>query len=31
MIGRRKRLLAYIQKQDPGRYQTLIGRLGVRR
>ncbi len=31
MIGRRKRLLAYIQKQDPGRYQTLIGRLGIRR
>ena len=31
MIGRRKRLLAYIQNEDPARYQTLIGRLGIRR
>ena len=31
MIGRRKRLLAYIQKGDPQRYQTLIARLGIRR
>ena len=31
MIGRRKRLLAYIQKKDYGRYQQLIGRLGIRR
>ncbi|MDJ0725943.1 MAG: 30S ribosomal protein S15 [Prochloraceae cyanobacterium] len=31
MIGRRKRLLAYIQKGDPQRYQSLIGRLGIRR
>jgi small subunit ribosomal protein S15 len=30
MIGRRKRLLAYIQKQDQKRYQALIGRLGIR-
>ena len=31
MIGRRKRLLAYIQKEDPKRYQSLIARLGIRR
>jgi small subunit ribosomal protein S15 len=31
MIGRRKGLLSYIQKNDPDRYQTLIGRLGIRR
>jgi small subunit ribosomal protein S15 len=31
MIGRRKRLLAYIQKGDPQRYQKLIARLGIRR
>jgi small subunit ribosomal protein S15 len=31
MIGRRKRLLAYINKQDPERYQNLIQRLGLRR
>ena len=31
MIGRRKRLLAYIQKQDYSRYQALIARLGIRR
>ncbi|HIK29187.1 MAG: 30S ribosomal protein S15 [Oscillatoriaceae bacterium SKW80] len=30
MIGRRKRLLAYIFKQDPKRYQALIERLGIR-
>ncbi|KGF72159.1 30S ribosomal protein S15 [Neosynechococcus sphagnicola sy1] len=30
MIGLRKRLLAYIQKQDQDRYRTLIGRLGIR-
>lgn len=30
MIGRRKRLLAYIQKQSKERYQNLIGRLGIR-
>jgi small subunit ribosomal protein S15 len=30
MIGRRKRLLAYIMKQDQGRYRALIGRLGIR-
>jgi small subunit ribosomal protein S15 len=31
MIGRRRGLLTYIQKKDQGRYQTLIGRLGIRR
>ncbi|MEB3268419.1 MAG: 30S ribosomal protein S15 [Leptolyngbya sp.] len=30
MIGRRKRLLGYIQKQDAGRYRALITRLGIR-
>lgn len=31
MIGRRKRLLSYIQKKDMEQYRTLIGRLGIRR
>lgn len=31
MIGRRKRLLAYIQTKDFERYQKLIARLGIRR
>jgi small subunit ribosomal protein S15 len=31
MIGRRRRLLAYIQKEDSERYQNLISRLGIRR
>jgi small subunit ribosomal protein S15 len=31
MIGRRRRLLAYINQKDPQRYQNLIGRLGIRR
>jgi small subunit ribosomal protein S15 len=30
MIGHRKRLLAYIQKQDRDRYKALIGKLGIR-
>jgi small subunit ribosomal protein S15 len=30
MIGRRKRLLSYIQKQDANRYRALITRLGIR-
>jgi small subunit ribosomal protein S15 len=30
MIGQRKRLLAYIIKQDPDRYRALITRLGIR-
>ena len=31
MIGRRKRLLSYIQNKDVERYQKLIARLGIRR
>lgn len=31
MIGRRKRLLSYIQKKDMEQYRALIGRLGIRR
>lgn len=30
MIGHRKRLLAYILKNDPDRYRQLITRLGIR-
>jgi small subunit ribosomal protein S15 len=30
MISRRKRLLAYIQKENPERYKALIARLGIR-
>ncbi|MDX2098724.1 MAG: 30S ribosomal protein S15 [Leptolyngbyaceae cyanobacterium bins.59] len=30
MIGHRKRLLAYIQKQSKERYKALIERLGIR-
>ncbi len=30
MIGNRKRLLAYIQKQDNDRYRALITKLGIR-
>jgi small subunit ribosomal protein S15 len=30
MIGRRKRLLSYILKEDPTRYRALITRLGIR-
>lgn len=31
MIGRRRRLLAYINSKEPERYQTLIKKLGIRR
>ena len=31
LIGRRKRLLAYIRGKDRSRYQALIQRLGIRR
>ena len=31
MIGQRKRLLAYLMKQDTERYRALIQRLGIRR
>jgi small subunit ribosomal protein S15 len=30
LIGNRKRLLSYIQKQDNDRYRALITRLGIR-
>lgn len=30
LIGRRRRLLNYIKKQDKDRYQALIARLGIR-
>lgn len=30
MIGQRKRLLSYIQKQDNNRYRALITKLGIR-
>jgi small subunit ribosomal protein S15 len=30
MIGRRKRLLRYINQKDSGRYQNLIKKLGIR-
>ncbi|NEQ24400.1 MAG: 30S ribosomal protein S15 [Microcoleus sp. SIO2G3] len=30
MIGRRKRLLSYLRKEDIQRYQNLIQRLGIR-
>jgi small subunit ribosomal protein S15 len=31
LVGRRRRLLKYVQKKDVERYRTLIGRLGLRR
>jgi len=31
MVGRRRRLLKYLQKKDIERYRTLISRLGLRR
>lgn len=30
LIGQRKRLLAYIQREDREKYQALISRLGIR-
>lgn len=30
MIGQRKRLLGYVQKENPEHYRALIGRLGIR-
>lgn len=30
LIGQRKRLLSYLQKEDKQRYQALIARLGIR-
>ena len=31
LVGRRRRLLDYLSRKDRARYQTLIGRLGLRR
>jgi small subunit ribosomal protein S15 len=31
MVGRRKRLLAYLAKKDVERYRTLLARLGLRK
>lgn len=31
LIGRRRRLLSYINQKDPSRYQSLIKKLGIRR
>ena len=31
LVGRRRRLLDYLKKKDHGRYETLIGRLNLRR
>ena len=31
LVGRRRRLLDYLKSKDQGRYETLIGRLSLRR
>lgn len=31
LVGRRRKLLDYLKKKDPARYQDLISRLGLRR
>jgi len=31
MVGQRRRLLDYLKRKDQSRYDTLIGRLGLRR
>lgn len=31
MVGRRRRLLDYLKRKDFGRYQTIIGQLGIRK
>jgi small subunit ribosomal protein S15 len=31
MVGRRRRLLDYLQRTDIGRYREIIGKLGLRR
>lgn len=31
LVGRRRRLLDYVKRKDQKRYETLIGRLGLRR
>jgi len=31
LVGKRRRMLAYLRKEHPDRYRELIGRLGLRR
>jgi small subunit ribosomal protein S15 len=31
LVGQRRRLLAYLVRNDPARYRAVIGRLGLRR
>ncbi|HET6445826.1 MAG TPA: 30S ribosomal protein S15 [candidate division Zixibacteria bacterium] len=31
LVGKRRRLLAYLRKTDPGRYRAILERLGLRR
>lgn len=31
MVGKRKRLLEYLKRQEPGRYTQVIERLGIRK
>ncbi|MBM3167138.1 MAG: 30S ribosomal protein S15, partial [Chloroflexi bacterium] len=31
LIGRRRHLLAYVNREDSERYRSLIGRLGLRK
>lgn len=31
LVSQRRRLLTYLRRNDPDRYRTLIGRLGLRR
>ena len=31
MVGRRRRLLNYLNREDVGRYRALVGKLGLRR
>ena len=31
LVGKRRRLLSYISREDVGRYRTLLARLGLRR
>jgi small subunit ribosomal protein S15 len=31
MVGQRRQLLDYLKRKKAGRYETLVGRLGLRR
>jgi small subunit ribosomal protein S15 len=31
MVGKRKRLLEYLRRRNPERYQVVLGRLGIRK